>query len=159
MNFLKSQVFPIIKMVLIALILTFVLILAFALITRWASLGSNVVSPVTYVLKCLSVVIACLIAFRKTDNGLIKGLIGGLLYFFFAYLIFAALNNFQNCPFNVAQHTTIQVRPRDRRRVCFHARWRILHGHARFDIVEHFQIIGSVAKRNHLTGKNVQAFP
>lgn len=100
MNFLKSQVFPIIKMVLIALIFTFVLILAFALITRWASLGSNVVSPVTYVLKCLSVVIACLIAFRKTDNGLIKGLIGGLLYFFFAYLIFAALNNFKNCPFN-----------------------------------------------------------
>lgn len=100
MNFIKTQVFPIIKMVLIALILTLISILLFALVTRWASLGSNVVSPVTYVLKCLSVVIASIIAFRKTDNGLIKGLIGGLIYFFLAYLIFAALNKFQDCPFN-----------------------------------------------------------
>lgn len=100
MSFLKNQVFPIIKMVLIALLFTLVLILTFALITRWASLDSTVVTPVTYVLKCVSVVAACLIAYRKTDNGLIKGLIGGLLYFFLSYFVFAALNKFQNCPFN-----------------------------------------------------------
>ena len=100
MSFVKKQIFPIIKMVLLAVLFTLVFVLIFAMITRWASLDNKVVVPVTYVLKVLSILLACLIAFKRGDNGLIKGLVGGLLYFFISYLLFAALNNFLDAKFN-----------------------------------------------------------
>lgn len=96
----KADAFDVLKSVLISILLSLSFILIFALIVRWASLDSNVIVPVNYAIKILSVLLGTLLGFKNKENGVLKGVISGLVYTLLAFLIFACLDGFKSVNFN-----------------------------------------------------------
>lgn len=97
---LKKDSFDVVKIVLIALLFTLAAVLIFALIIKWASLSDAVILPVNYIIKICALLLGCILGIKHTQNGIIKGAIGGLLYVLFSFLIFAALDGFKSSSFN-----------------------------------------------------------
>lgn len=98
---IKTCIFAVTKMVLLSLLLSLVLILVLALIARWASLSSDVIVPLNYVIKVLSVLVGAIFGVGKKPMGAVNGGIGGALYTVLSYLMFAGLDGgFQNATFS-----------------------------------------------------------
>lgn len=83
--------FDFVKGIVVAIIFSLGLVVLFAFILKWFSLPDNVISPVTFVIKCLSVVIGSLLAV-KGNKGLVKGVSFGSVYIVIAFLIFSMLS-------------------------------------------------------------------
>lgn len=89
-----------VRSVLVALIFSLLLVLAFALIVRWASLDNNALVVGNYVIKFLSVLAGVLIGFKQRKNGILKGAILGLTFMLVTFLIFGAMEGFKGVSFN-----------------------------------------------------------
>lgn len=87
-----NEVFEILKALIIALVMTLALVLTFALIMKWVSVPDAAIAPVNQVIKGLSLLVSELLAIRDGKGGWRKGLITGLCYVLFAFVIFSALD-------------------------------------------------------------------
>lgn len=90
-RFSKYDALDIIRSALFAVILSILLVTAFAVIAKFANIAENVIEPVNIAIKILSVTAGCLIGVRHDNGGLIKGIVVGLLYAGLTYLIFATV--------------------------------------------------------------------
>lgn len=106
---IKNDVIDVLKAVLFATLISLGLVLIFALIIKFASLPNNVILPVNIAIKIVSLFAGILIGFKNTQNGLIKGVISGLVYMLFTFLIFAALNAFKDVKFSWIDLLTLPI--------------------------------------------------
>lgn len=90
-KFSKYDALDIVRSALFAIILSILLVMAFAIIAKFANIAENVIEPVNIAIKILSVAAGCLIGVRHDSKGLIKGIVIGLLYSGLTYLIFATV--------------------------------------------------------------------
>lgn len=75
----------------ISILISLALILLFAFVIKWFHLPDSAIVPVNYVIKVVSLFIACLFVTRNQKNGLKKGVVVGLLYTLLSTLIFSLL--------------------------------------------------------------------
>lgn len=68
-------------------------ILVFAFIIKLTSINNDLIAPVNQAIKGISVLMGCFYAFKHaSSNGLIKGILIGLVYTVLSFLIFSILN-------------------------------------------------------------------
>lgn len=75
-----------------AILLTFLLVVIFAAVVKVASLTEKTVAPVIIAIKIISVLFGVLTGIKAIKYGAVKGLIIGLLYTVFCFLIFSLLD-------------------------------------------------------------------
>ena len=86
-------ILDIVKTVVIAVLISMVSVLVFALIVKSVDVGEDVIGYVNIGIKILSVVIGCIVGFRRGSGyGWLKGLISGLLYVVVSFLVFSAIS-------------------------------------------------------------------
>ena len=89
----KSQIFSIAKGSLTSIAISLVCILFFAFIVKLFGLSDSSLKIVNQIIKVISIAIGTFFALKHSkENGMLTGLIVGLCYTFFAFLIFSALN-------------------------------------------------------------------
>ncbi len=88
----KSDLTDVVKSVLIAVITCLVLVLAFAMIMKFAELPDSVILPVNIMIKCISVVTGVLFGIKAAEHGALKGFLTGLLFVIVTYLLFSIIN-------------------------------------------------------------------
>lgn len=87
------SVLDVIKTVVIAVLISMVLVLVFALIVKATDLNDAVIGYVDQGIKIVSVLVATLIGFRRGGKGgWLKGFISGLLYVVTSFFVFAAIS-------------------------------------------------------------------
>lgn len=103
---LKKSAADILRAALIALLVSLVGVLVFALIVRWASLDGSALAVGNYVIKAVSVLVGVSLGFRVKSSGAIKGGITGVLYMLLCIFVFAAADGFKSAGFNVVDFVT-----------------------------------------------------
>ncbi len=106
---LKVEVADVLKAVLFATLISLGLVLIFAMIIKFASLNSNIIMPVNIAIKIISIFLGIIIGFKNSQNGLLKGVIVGLVYMLFTFLIFSALNAFKDIKFSWIDLITLPI--------------------------------------------------
>lgn len=106
---LKVEVADVLKAVLFATLISLGLVLIFAMIIKFASLDSNIIMPVNIAIKIVSLFLGIIIGFKNPRNGLLKGVITGLVYMLFTFLIFSALNAFKDVKFSWIDLITLPI--------------------------------------------------
>lgn len=92
MQYQKNKVdfFPIVKAVLLALGVSLLLAVTFAVVLRATSWGENIVYPVNQVIKVIAVMVGTLV-FVRGEKGWLQGGIVGLLFTALSYLAFSSI--------------------------------------------------------------------
>lgn len=106
---LKKDAADILRATLIALLLSLVMVLCFALIVRLAGLDGTALTVGNYIIKALSVLIGVCIGFRTLAAGAVKGGITGVLYTLVTVFVFAAADGFRSASFNFADLLTTVI--------------------------------------------------
>lgn len=106
---LKKDVADILRASLIALLISLVLVLAFALIVRWASLDGTALTIGNYVIKAVAVLIGVCVGFKSASGGAVKGALTGLLYMLLCVFVFAVADGFKSANFNFADLLTTVI--------------------------------------------------
>lgn len=89
----ESFLVPVIKGMLVAISVSLVAILLFALVIRFTGISDSWIMPINQVIKIISIFLGCMVSVRHSKTkGLYKGLILGFLYTIFAFFLFAALS-------------------------------------------------------------------
>ena len=89
----KKQMVYIVKGSMISIAVSLVCILFFAFIVKLFGLSDSSLKIVNQIIKAVSILAGTFIALKNFgEKGLISGLAIGLLYTFFAFMIFSALN-------------------------------------------------------------------
>ncbi len=87
----ENIVVSFLKGIIVAMLLSFALVLIFAVILRWLSLSDSVIVPVVMLIKAFCVVIGSLIAIKGKTKGLAKGAVFGLIYIVVSFVLFSIL--------------------------------------------------------------------
>ena len=87
----KIGISKLILSALIAVIVSFGLILIFAMLIKWLGGSDSVITPVNVVIKLISIAVGVIIATKNGGRGLIKGIAVGAIYIIFSYVAFSAL--------------------------------------------------------------------
>ena len=92
MQYQKNKVdfFPIVKAVLLALGVSLLLAVTFAVVLRATSWGENIVYPVNQVIKVIAVMVGTLV-FVRGEKWWLQGGIVGLLFTALSYLAFSSI--------------------------------------------------------------------
>lgn len=92
MQYQKNKVdfFPIVKAILLALGVSLLLAVTFAVVLRATSWGENIVYPVNQVIKVIAVMVGTLV-FVRGEKGWLQGGIVGLLFTALSYLAFSSI--------------------------------------------------------------------
>ena len=85
---------------LVSLLCSLLFVLIFALVIRWADLDEKTIVPVNYAIKFLSLILGVFIGFKHRKNGVLKGVVVGLVFMLLTLFIFSAMNGFQDINFN-----------------------------------------------------------
>jgi len=89
----------VLKGALFALAISLIGILLFAFIIKLTSIGNTLIAPINQVVKGISILIGCFYGTKHAkSNGLLKGVLIGLVYTILSFFIFSLLNgqlNFQ----------------------------------------------------------------
>lgn len=86
-------ILDIIKTVVIAVLISMVLVLVFALIVKATDISDTTIGYVNVAIKIVSVLVGTLLGFKRGGSGgWLKGLISGLLYVFTSFLVFASIS-------------------------------------------------------------------
>lgn len=89
----KSLISGTIKGSLFAVAVSLIGILIFAFVIKLTSVSDGLISPVNQAIKGMSVLMGCFYAFKQTkSNGLIKGILIGVIYTILSFMIFSLLN-------------------------------------------------------------------
>ena len=92
-NSVVRWILDVIKTVVIAILVSMVLVLVFALIVKSTNIGDQVITYVNLGIKIVAVLVGCLVGFKRGGKaGWLKGLISGLLYVVTSFLVFAAIS-------------------------------------------------------------------
>lgn len=91
-NVNKHFFLDIIRTTIIAVIISLVLVLVFALIVNLVDVGESVIMPVNQVIKLLSVLAACFVGFKDNKQGAFKGALSGLCYTLLSILVFGLIS-------------------------------------------------------------------
>lgn len=89
----SNVVFDYIRGLIVALMVSLGLVVIFALVLKWFDLSDSIITPITFVIKYLSVIVGSLIAIKGESKGLIKGGVFGMLYTGLAFAVFSFLSN------------------------------------------------------------------
>jgi len=93
LSFNKNFLFDIIRSTIIAVIISLVLVLVFALIVNLANVSEKIILPINEGIKIVSIIVGCFIGFKDMKSGAFKGAITGLLYTFLSILIFGIISH------------------------------------------------------------------
>ena len=86
-------ILDIVKTVVIAVLISMVLVLVFALIVKATDLSEQTISYVNVGIKIVSVLLGTILGFKSGGSGgWLKGLISGLLYVVTSFLVFASIS-------------------------------------------------------------------
>ena len=78
---------------LFAVSISLVAILLFAFIIKLTSISDDFINPVNEAIKGISILMGCFYAFKTSpSNGLIKGILIGIVYIILSFFIFSILN-------------------------------------------------------------------
>ena len=88
----SGAVLEFIKALIVAIIITFLLVLLFAVIIKFCNIDSEYIPIINQCIKTLSVFIAVLMCFSSRPNGWLRGFIFGILYVAVSFVIFSAFN-------------------------------------------------------------------
>lgn len=92
LNHNENIFLSILKGAIIAVAVTLVFILLFALVIKFFSVTSSFIFPINQVIKVISLFVAMLIITKgKKERGLVKGLLLGLAYFVLSFVVFSIL--------------------------------------------------------------------
>lgn len=76
----------------VAISVTLILILLFALIIRFCNISDNWIFPVNQVIKIISMFIGAVVFLKKhREKGFVKGILLGVTYYLLSYIIFSIL--------------------------------------------------------------------
>ena len=96
----KSSFIQYLSGLLISISITLVLILLFAILIRYFNIPDNIIFPINQVIKVISLIVGIMFILKKQpQNGLIKGVIVGFLYYVLSFIIFSILQG--NIAFNL----------------------------------------------------------
>ena len=86
-------ILDIVKTVVIAILCSMIFVLIFALIVKSTDINETGIAYANQGIKIVSVLIGTLVGFRRGgEAGWLKGLIAGLLYIFFSFLVFSLIS-------------------------------------------------------------------
>lgn len=105
----KGDVLDTLKAVLFSTLISLAFVLIFAIVIRFANVQNSAIMPVNIAIKIVSIFLGVLIGFKHPQNGLLKGAISGLAYMLFTFLIFSALNGFQDVKFSWIDLITLPI--------------------------------------------------
>ena len=88
----SNVVIDYLKGLIVSLLVSLGLVILFAFILKWLNLSESFVTPVTFVIKYLSVIFGSLIAVKGDSKGLLKGGMFGAVYTVFAFSVFSFLS-------------------------------------------------------------------
>lgn len=80
------------KGMLVSLITTFVGIIVFAFVIKWAGLSDEIITPVNLGIKTISVMFGIFVVNKNSGKKLINGIIFAILYTLISFIIFSLLN-------------------------------------------------------------------
>lgn len=88
----KQDIFDLLRGTIVAVIVSLILVLIFALIVNLVEIGNNVIIPVNQAIKIISIFIGCFIGIKNRHQGVIKGALIGLFYTFLSIFIFGIIS-------------------------------------------------------------------
>jgi len=88
----KNYVVEVLKGVVVALITSLALILVAAFVIKIFNIDSKYIPLINQIIKSLSILISALICFKLTQNGWLRGLVLGVSYILFAFIVFSLLD-------------------------------------------------------------------
>lgn len=92
----KNGFIDVARSLLYSIIISFGLILIFALILKISNIKESVNNFVFAGIKTVSILIGTFLGFKENKNGMVKGAVSGLLYILLSFLIFALISGFKN---------------------------------------------------------------
>lgn len=81
----------ILKGIIVSMLISFALILVFALCLKWFVFDEVWIVPINLLIKAISVVFGSMIAVKGESRGLLKGALFGGVYIVFAFIVFGLL--------------------------------------------------------------------
>jgi len=89
----NSMWWSILRGAFIAVSMSLVLILIFALLIKFFNISENLILPINQVIKILSIFVGTFFAFNSfnRNKGFLKGMLIGIIYTILAYLVFSIL--------------------------------------------------------------------
>lgn len=91
-NINKHFFLDIIRTTIIAVIISLVLVLVFALIVNLVEVGEKVILPVNQAIKVISILTSCFVGFKENKQGAFKGALSGLCYTLLSVLVFGLIS-------------------------------------------------------------------
>ena len=76
----------------VALIVSLVLILLFALLIKWFDWSDGIITPANIVIKIVSIAVGVIFITKDGNKGALKGAFMGLIYILMCFLVFSHLN-------------------------------------------------------------------
>ena len=89
----NSLVFDYLKGLIISMMISFGLVLAFAFSLKWWEVGDGMIMPINLAIKIISVCVGSIIAIKGEHKGLVKGVVFGIIYMAVAFISFSILAN------------------------------------------------------------------
>lgn len=87
----ENVVFDFAKGLIVSILISFALIVVFALLLKWFDIGDLWIVPITLIIKGISVLCGSILSIKGTSKGLLKGVIFGAIYVCFAFIIFGLI--------------------------------------------------------------------
>ena len=87
----NSLVFDYLKGLIVSMMISFGLVLAFAFSLKWWEIGDEMIMPINLTIKIISVCVGSIVAIKGDHKGLIKGLVFGIVYMAVAFTSFSFL--------------------------------------------------------------------
>ena len=91
-NLREIKIAPYLVGSIISIITALMLILAFALIIRYAGVPNSAITPVNIVIKIVSIAVGVFVATKNGEKGLKKGIIVGITFVILSFFVFAILS-------------------------------------------------------------------
>ena len=87
----STSILSYIKATLVCIVLTLILILIFAFVLKFTSISDKFITPINLIIKAVSLTIGAIVLTKNGSNGLVKGLVLGIIYSVVSYLTFSLM--------------------------------------------------------------------
>lgn len=88
----KQDIFDLLRGTIVAVIVSLILVLIFALIVNLVDVGEKIIIPINQAIKIISIFIGCFIGIKNRHQGVIKGALIGLFYTFLSIFVFGIIS-------------------------------------------------------------------
>ena len=89
----NNLIFDYLKGLVVAMTISFGLVLAFAFSLKWWQINESMIMPMNLLIKMVSVIFGAMVAIKGERAGLVKGVVFGLVYMIVAFVSFSILAN------------------------------------------------------------------